>query len=233
MKFSDILKKSFISSSNEVEFSTAYVVMTILIAALIGVYIYNVYRLTTKKNAYSKSFGISLVAFAMIMAAIIMTIQSNMVISLGMVGALSLVRFRTAIKEPMDMIFLLWSVSAGIVCGAGLLSEAVIASVMISIVVFCLQLVPVMRAPLVLVVNSQSADVEDVLDGIVYEYCKNYRVKSRNMTQNGMTILIELRTKKNTTELLREIKAQDEVDSVALLLYEGEKACEGSWKYKG
>ena len=120
MGFKDILKKSFLEGANVVDFSIASVALTLVVTAALGLYIYIVYRLISRKSFYSKSFNISLVAMAMITAAIILAIQSSVVISLGMVGALSIVRFRTAVKDPMDLVFLFWSISIGIICGAGL-----------------------------------------------------------------------------------------------------------------
>ena len=119
MGFNDVLKKSFLEGVSVADLSITSVLLNLAVTAALGIYIYFVYRLVSKKEFYSKSFNISQVALAMITAAIILSIQSSVVISLGMVGALSIVRFRTAIKDPMDLIFFFWSISAGIICGAG------------------------------------------------------------------------------------------------------------------
>ena len=122
MGFNDVLKKSFIQTATE-GMSIGNAVLALGITCLIAVYIFFIYRVMTRKSFYSKSFNVSLVALSLITAAIILSIQSSVVISLGMVGALSIVRFRTAVKEPMDLVFLFWSISIGIICGAGLLDR--------------------------------------------------------------------------------------------------------------
>ena len=119
MSFKDIFKKSFLSQFNS-DLSTTSIIMALLITAVIAVYIFAVYRVVCRKAFYSRSFAISLPVIAMITASVIIAVQSSIVISLGMVGALSIVRFRTAVKDPMDLAFLFWSISVGIICGATL-----------------------------------------------------------------------------------------------------------------
>ena len=125
MTFKDIFKNSFLNG-----FSSGIDVKTILIGlaitTVLSLYIFFIYRLVTRKTFYAQTFNLSLIAMAVITAAIILTIQSNIVLSLGMVGALSIIRFRTAIKDPLDLVFLYWSISIGIICGAGLSVIAVI-----------------------------------------------------------------------------------------------------------
>ena len=131
MKFADIFKKSFLEGYSNVELSSTQIIIALAIACVISLYIFYTYRIMTRRTFYSKNFNISLVAMCLITAAIIITIQSSVVVSLGMVGALSIVRFRTAIKDPMDLVFLFWSISVGIICGAGLsqISMAVVSFV--------------------------------------------------------------------------------------------------------
>lgn len=222
MTFSDVLKKSFLNGINSAEISTTAIVLAIFVTGVIGMYIYVVYRMTTRKAFYSKSFNISLVALAMITAAIILTVQSSVVISLGMVGALSIVRFRTAIKDPMDLVFLFWSISIGIICGAGLYEVAVVVSVFVTIAILGLELLPVANAPMLLIVNAQDCDVDEQITGIVKKYAKHPQVKSRNLTQNGLDMVIELRIKEKGSELVKEIKAVKGVSSVSLLMHDGE-----------
>ena len=142
MTFKDIFKKSFIEgwSGSEIDALSAASVMAITL--LLALFIFLIYKITTKKQFYSRGFNISLVGTALITAAIILTVQSNIVISLGMVGALSIVRFRTAIKEPMDLMFLFWSISIGIICGAGLAQIGIILSITMTVVVFALDRIP-------------------------------------------------------------------------------------------
>lgn len=224
MGFKDILKKSFLEGANVMDFSIASVALTISVTAVIGIYIYVVYRFVSRKAFYSKSFNISLVAMAMITAAIILAIQSSVVISLGMVGALSIVRFRTAVKDPMDLVFLFWSISVGIICGAGLYGMALMLSLCVTAVVFLLDFFPAVSAPMLLVLNAQDGKIEEEVMGIVSRYAKYYRVKSRNLTKSGMDMVVELRVKKGEAEMIHAINTLQGVESVSLLCHDGENA---------
>lgn len=222
MGFKDVLRKSFLEGVNVVDFSITSVAVTIAVTAALGIYIYLVYRLVSRKAFYSKSFNISLVALAMITAAIILAIQSSVVISLGMVGALSIVRFRTAVKDPMDLVFLFWAISVGIICGAGLYGMALILSLAVTIVVLLLDFFPMVSAPLLLVLNAQGEDAEKEVMEIVAKYARYFHVKSRNLTKNGMDMVVELRVKKDEADMVREINQLSGVDSVSLLSHDGE-----------
>ncbi len=218
--FSDILKKSFIDGFANTELSTKQIIVVIFFAVLIGAYIYAVYRFATKKTFYSKSFNISLVLMSMITAAIILTVQSSVVISLGMVGALSIVRFRTAVKDPMDLAFLFWSISVGIICGAGLVEIAIVLSLVATVVIFVLDRIPVLKAPMILVVNADvSADV-----AVLSEIKKNtnsFEEKSRVITNGVLELVYELRTK-DAASLSKGISAVSGVTSVSVVSHEGE-----------
>lgn len=221
MGFKDVLKKSFLEGFSSAELSTAAIVAALVFSALIGLYIFGVYRFSSKKTFYSKSFNISLVAMAVITAAIILSIQSSVVISLGMVGALSIVRFRTAIKDPMDLVFLFWAISAGIICGAGLFEVAVVLCVLLTAIVFGLELLPMRRESMLLLVNAREPEVEEALKEILARYTKSYRVKSRNLTAEGMDMIIELRVSEGAG-LVKEVGGIEKVVSVSLLSHDGE-----------
>ncbi len=225
MTFSDVFKNSFLNGMNAVDISTKTICLALLVTGLIGVYIYVVYRMVSRKTFYSKSFNISLVALALITAAIILSVQSSVVISLGMVGALSIVRFRTAIKDPMDLVFLFWSISIGIICGAGLYEVAVLVSVFVTVAVLGLELLPIVNDPMVLVINADSCDVEEEIVKIVAKYTKRHQVKSRNLTKSGMDMVIELRVKTNGADLVKEINGLEAISSVSLLAHDGEITC--------
>ncbi len=224
MGFKDVLKKSFLEGVNVADFSVTSVALTLAVTAILGIYIYLVYRLVSRKAFYSKSFNISLVAMAMITAAIILAIQSSVVISLGMVGALSIVRFRTAVKDPMDLVFLFWSIAVGIICGAGLYGMALMLSLCVTIIVLLLDFFPAGSAPMLLVLNAQDEKAEDEVTAIVDKYAGHYRIKSRNLTKNGMDMVMELRIKRDETEMVRAIHALPGVESVSLLSHDGEAA---------
>ena len=218
--FADIFKKSFLEGYANVELSAKQICIVILFAVLLGLYIYAVYRFLTKKTFYSKSFNISLVLMSVITAAVILTVQSSIVISLGMVGALSIVRFRTAVKDPIDLAFLFWAISAGIICGAGLVEIAIIMSVITTVIIFALDRIPVIRTPMILVVN---ADVESDA-GILREIKDNtgyFEEKSRVITNGAIELVYELRTK-DTASLAKALSAVPGVSSVSLMSHEGE-----------
>lgn len=198
------------------------ILIAMAVACGVGLYIFLVYRVVTRKAFYSKSFSISLVVLAMITTAVILTIQSSVVVSLGMVGALSIVRFRTAVKDPMDLIFLFWSISMGIICGVGLFELAVLTSVGVSLVIAALELLPAVRLPMLLIINTSEKSGEKGILAIVAKYTKSYKVKSRNITNQGLDMIVELRMKKDCSDLVQEIQALTGVSSASLLLHEGE-----------
>ena len=221
MSFKDIFKKSFLEGFASAEITTATIVVALGIACALALYIFFVYRIVTRKTFYSKNFNISLAGITVITAALILTMQSSVVLSLGMVGALSIVRFRTAIKDPMDLMFLFWSISVGIICGAGLAQVAVILSVVITLGILILDHMPVAKAPMILVVNASDLDAEEAIGEVVKKYAGNFHVKSRNLTQSTLDLVIELRTKEGS-RLVREVMGLESVTSASLLSHDGE-----------
>ncbi|MCD8362977.1 MAG: DUF4956 domain-containing protein [Lachnospiraceae bacterium] len=219
--FSDIFKNSFLEGFTSMDITTAKIAATLFMTALLGLYIFAIYRLVTRKVFYSKNFAISLTAMALITAAIILAMQSNLVISLGMVGALSIVRFRTAIKDPMDLVFLFWSISVGIICGASLYEVALITSVVVTVFILVLDMLPVAKVPAMLVVNSSVMDSEKEILEVVTRYTKSYRVKSRNLSKDRLDMVIELRVK-DESALVSEVAALDGMISASLIAHDGE-----------
>ena len=221
MSFSDVFKKSFLEGfiSSDINIVTASMVM--LIASCMGVYIFFVYRVLTRKTFYSKTFNISLVAITVITAAVIVTIQSSIVVSLGMVGALSIVRFRTAIKDPMDLVFLFWSIVAGIICGVGMAEIAIVLSIVLTFGIKVLDILPVAKAPMILVINSCDTDAEKRIMEVVSKYARHSTVKSRNMKERNMDMIIELRTAAGS-DLLNDILNLDGITSASLMSHDGE-----------
>ena len=221
MSFKDIFKKSFLEGYASAEITTSTVLVALGIACALALYIFFVYRIVTRKTFYSKNFNITLAVITVITAALILTMQSSVVLSLGMVGALSIVRFRTAVKDPMDLSFLFWSISVGIICGAGLAQVAVILSVIITVGILVLDQMPVAKAPMILVVNSDDLDGEAAVTGAVKQYVKHMSVKSRNMTDVSLDLVIELRTDEGSA-LVRDVKKIPGVTAVSLLAHDGE-----------
>ena len=221
MSVSDVFKKSFLEGFSSYDIGTTAAVAVMLTASLFAIYIFLVYRLLTRKTFYSKTFNISLAGITLITAAVILTIQSSIVVSLGMVGALSIVRFRTAIKDPMDLMFLFWSITVGIICGVGLAKIALILSIALTVGILILDRLPVAKAPQILVVRSSDRDSEASIMEIVNRHSRSSTVKSRNMTEVSLEMIVELRTDAGS-ELLRELLALEPVSSASLLKHDGE-----------
>lgn len=221
MSFADIFKKSFLEGYASGQIDIAEIVICMLITVLIGMYIFMVYRIVTRNSFYNRNFNLSLIALAVITAAIILTIQSNIVISLGMVGALSIVRFRTAIKDPMDLVFLFWSISIGIICGAGFAVVAVIASVIITVIVLLFERLSVGTAAVILLVNTTDYKTESQIMGIVESHCSMYKVKARNLTKNKLDMAVEVKTDKGAS-LVEQLMDLECVTSASLVDHDGE-----------
>ena len=221
MSFRDIFKKSFLEGYASSEITTVTILAALGVACVLALYIFFVYRVITRKTFYSKNFNITLAGITVITAALILTMQSSVVLSLGMVGALSIVRFRTAIKDPMDLMFLFWSISVGLICGAGLAQVAVILSVVLTLGILILDHMPVAKAPMILVVNAASLDAEEAVVKAVKDCTKLYKVKSRNMTAASLDLVIELRTGEGS-KLVRSIMAMEGITAVSLLDHDGE-----------
>lgn len=221
MSFSDIFKKSFLEGYAGNDITAVTVAIALLIASVLACYIFFVYRVVTRKTFYSKSFNTSLAVITVITAALILTMQSSVVLSLGMVGALSIVRFRTAIKDPMDLAFLFWSISVGIICGAGLAQVAVILSVVVTLGILVLNQLPIAKAPMLLVINGTNSLAEPAVSAEVTKFAKHFNIKSRNRTATTLDMVIELRTAQGG-DLVDQIMKLEGVTSASLLSHDGE-----------
>lgn len=193
----------------------------LLVSFVISIYIFFVYRVLTKSAFYSKSYNITMAGMAVITTAIIVAMQSSLIISLGMVGALSIVRFRTAIKDPMDLLFLFWSIGVGIITGTELYLLAIVVSAAVTILLLLLDHVPITKAPFLLVINTEDTALEPRVLEIVNRYAKKPAVKSRNINKRGLDMIIELRTEQ-PTELVQDISSNLSVENVSLLSHDGE-----------
>ncbi len=221
MKLAEALKKSFLEGYGAVNIDFTTIVMCMVITVLVAAYIFMVYRMMNRRAFYNRNFNLSLIALAVITAAIILTIQSNIVISLGMVGALSIVRFRTAVKDPMDLVFLFWSISAGIICGAGFAVVAVVASVIITVIILLCDKMPVGTAAVILLVNSTDYKTEDRIMEVVGRHCESSKVKARNLTKDKLNMAIEVKTGEGG-KLVEQLMDLPNVTSASLVDHDGE-----------
>lgn len=219
--FKDIFKKSFIEGFSRYDNSPENIILVFGIALIFALYIFFAYRVLTKKTFYSKSFNIALPCLTLITAAVILTIQSSIVVSLGMVGALSIVRFRTAIKEPMDLVFLFWAITNGIICGAGFAEISCVLALVMTIVLVVLEACPVAKMPKILMVSATGYESESMILGTVRKYCKHFAVKSRSLSGGHEELVVEVRTDKDS-ELARDIASLECVTSSSLLKHDGE-----------
>lgn len=221
MTFKDAINQSLVSGFTNSDITTMEIMITLGITFAISLYIFIVYRLITQNAFYLKNFNISMVAISIVTAGIIMAMQSSLVISLGMVGALSIVRFRTAIKEPMDLLFLFWAIGTGIICGAGLYKIGVVLAVCVTISIVILQLIPERRGTKVLFISSSDIKIENEVDPFIKTDTQYHKIKSRNIMGNGIDIVYELRVK-DEQRLIEDISGLANVNRVSLITHEGE-----------
>lgn len=220
MSFSDVFKSSFLE--NVSTFSVLDVLLALGLSFIIGLFIFLVYKKTYSGVMYSDSFGVSLIAMAMITSLVIIAVTSNVVLSLGMVGALSIVRFRTAVKEPMDIAFLFWAIAVGIVLGAGLIPLAVIGSVIIGVIIFLFSSRKTFDIPYILVVNCQNESAENGLLEDLSAGAKKYLLKSKNVSKDGIELTYEVRVKDSSTDFVNRLLAKEGVNNAILVSYNGE-----------
>ena len=222
MNFGDIFNKAFVEGFANADLGFMEMALVFGLSVALGSYIFLVYRFVCRQAFYSKQFNVSLAVLPVIVAAIILAVQSSVVISLGMVGALSIVRFRTAIKDPMDLVFLFWSISVGIACGAGMLEIAVAGSMILTLIIFLLDRLPLAKAAMILVVNADAGKEQTGrITELVKKYSKYYKVKSRNITNGQLDMVMELWVSEEDA-LTQDLAALECVHSVSLLSHDGE-----------
>ena len=218
--FDDIFKSSFLEKSSSFSLIDSLIGMTA--AFLIGLFIYWIYKTTFNGVIYSHSFNISLMVMTLTTALVIMGISQNVLLSLGMVGALSIVRFRTPIKDPMDLIFLFWSVAAGILCGAGFIPLVAVGSIIIGLVIILFQNKIVVENPYLLVVKFDDESANTEIEHILTNSTKKYMLKSKTIVQDyEIEVTYEVRMKENDSQLVSNISKVNGVSSSVMLSYDG------------
>ncbi|HFE9685844.1 DUF4956 domain-containing protein [Clostridium perfringens] len=221
VNFSDIFKSSFVDKMTSISFLDMFIAMILSFA--VGLFIMQVYKKTFKGVMYSSTFAMSLLALTLITTLIILGVTSNVVLSLGMVGALSIVRFRSAIKEPMDIAFLFWSISEGIVLGAGLIPLAILGAVFIGIVMVLFANKKTTDNPYILVVNCKNDISENSVLNILSKNVNKYCVKSKTISpSNGIEMTIEVKLNNITTSFVNEVSKIEGVSNAVLVSYNGD-----------
>ena len=221
MEIIEAIKNAGALNAQIVGLSTTNVLIRLGLSALMGVYIYFIYRVTAKSGFYNRAFNKSLAVLSVVTTGIILAMQINVIVSMGMVGALSIVRFRNAVKDSMDLSYLFWSISMGIIIGTGLFELALFVNVCVTALVLVLDLLPSFRAPCILVVSASRETADDALLAAVKSHSSKVKVRSRNVSKRGVEWVIELWTKQEAA-LTDAVLAVEGISSANLLTHDGD-----------
>ena len=222
MTVNDIFKSSFLEKIQLANVSILDMLIAMALAFAVGLWIFFVYKKTCQSVMYSSSFGLTLVSLCMVTTLVILAVTSNVVLSLGMVGALSIVRFRTAIKEPMDIVFLFWSITAGIVLAAGMIPLAVIGSVIIGVIILIFANRKTYINPYIVVIRCIDSDTEKKATEFLKGKTKRCTVKSKTVRKGEIELNMEIRLETDDTEFINELSDMEGVESAVLVSYSGE-----------
>lgn len=220
MSFNDIFKSSFLENVNAV--SMLDMVLSLALAFCLGVFIFYVYKKTCQSVMYSSGFGVTLIAMTMITTLVILAVTSNVVLSLGMVGALSIVRFRTAIKDPLDIAYLFWSIAVGIVLAAGMIPLAVFGSAVIGVVLLVFVNRKTYLRPYIVVLRAVNHEAESKASEFLKSNTKKSIVKSKTAQKGMVEITFDVRLKDDNTDFINALSDMDGVESAVLVSYNGE-----------
>lgn len=220
MTFNDIFKTSFLENMSSV--SILDMVIALVLAFGLGMFIFLVYKKTFSGVMYSSSFGVTLVALTMISTIVILAVTSNVVLSLGMVGALSIVRFRTAIKEPLDIAFLFWSISVGIILASGMIPLAIIGSIVIGIILIVFVNKKSHVNPYIVVINCDGSEAEKKATALLEKSAEKCVVKSKSVRKGETELNMEIRLKNDNTDFVTALSEIEGVNSAVLVSYNGE-----------
>lgn len=220
MSSSDIFKKTFLEGFSAVV-DAKHVLICLALACVMGLFVFLVYRIVSRKAFYSITFNISLIVSCIITCGIMLSVQSNIVLSLGMVGALSIVRFRTAVKDPLDLVFIYWAIGCGIMCGAGLTMICILVSLLVALVILVLRHYPVRKNSMLLVVNSTDENGAGPITAEVEKYCKNFSIRSKSVSENSLSMVVELNVP-NDSDIVNAVRKVQGVTNVSLLTHDGD-----------
>ena len=220
MSISDLIKNKFVEEFTAISVGT--LLTTLLLSFALGLFVLVIYRVTYGGVSFSKSFALSLVMLSMVTALAILTVRSNVVLSLDMVGALSIVRFRTAIKEPMDIAFLFWSIAVGIVLAAGLIPLAVFGSIFIGAVLVAFSKKKTVDSPYILVAHCENSGIEEQVRIFVNSQVKRLNLKSKSVCSGCVELNYEVRLKDDNSAFVNQLEAMPGVSRVVLVSYNGD-----------
>lgn len=220
VNFNDIFKSSFLENVSAI--SMLDMTMALLLSFAVGLFIFSVYKKSFSGLMYSSSFGVTLIALSMITSVLILAVTSNVILSLGMVGALSIVRFRTAIKEPSDIAFLFWSIAAGIVIAAGFIPLAVIGSLFIGIVLIIFSQAKEIDRPYILILHCEDAESERTARDFVGARVKKIALKSKSVSPAHIELNYEVRLKEVNSDFINELAELPGVSHTVMVSYNGD-----------
>ena len=223
MSAKDVIKSSVYESFLGNGSLTVPMIFLILgISTVIGLYIFWIYKSCSQTDFYSKDLNITIAGMPIVVAAIMIAMQTNLIVSLGMVGALSIVRFRNAVKNPLDLLFLFWAVSSGIICGVGLYVLSIILCIIMTILILLLQMIPNAKGTSVLLIRTCEENVDwDEINKIIFKYGKNVKEKSNSYRDGETEVIYELTTSAKT-ELLSALRANKDLTQINFLSHDGE-----------
>jgi len=216
----EIFNFSFLEKASS--FSIPDILAALLISFAVGMFIFFVYSKTFKGVMYSSSFGVSLIAMNMITCLVILMVSTNLIVSLGMVGALSIVRFRTVVKEPLDLVYLFWSITAGIIVGAGLIPMAIIGSIIIGLTLFIFVNRKTNDTPYVVVISCTDEKAETQSLNLLDIQTKKHVVKAKSVSKEGVELTVEVRLKESSTQFVNALLKIEGVINATLVSYNGE-----------
>ena len=220
MSFSDIFKSSFLENVTSV--SLLDMALVLVLSFALGLFIFFVYKKTYAGVMYSSSFGVTLVALTMISTLVILAVTSNVVLSLGMVGALSIVRCRSAIKEPLDIAFLFWSIAAGIVLAAGMIPLAVMGSVLIGVILLIFANRKSDVDPYIVVIRCVDRKSEKAALEFLEDNARRMVVKSKSVQKGAIEVNAEIRLRNDDTDFINDLVEMQGVESAVLVSYNGD-----------
>lgn len=220
MTFKDIFKSSFLENMTSV--SILDMVIALVLAFGIGIFIFFVYKQTYQGVMYSSGFGTTLIALTMITTVVILAVVSNVVLSLGMVGALSIVRFRTAIKEPLDIAFLFWAIAVGIVLAAGMIPLAVFGSIIIGMILLVFVNRKTHQVPYILVLSCENAAAEKSAREFLQNRVQKCLIKSKTVQKGLVELNMEIRLKDDNTDFVNDLSDMIGVNNAVLVSYNGD-----------
>ncbi|MDY0267285.1 MAG: DUF4956 domain-containing protein [Methanimicrococcus sp.] len=220
LTFNDLFESNLLN--NVMDFSITDILIALFLSFVLGLFIYYIYKKTYSGVMYSSGFGVSLITMTLVTTMIIIAISSNLILSLGMVGALSIVRFRSAVKEPMDIAYLFWAISVGIVLGAGMIPLAVFGSAFIGLILFLFSAKKTLERPYILIVDMTDENAEKEVMDIIKTSVQKYVLRSKTFLPGNYELTIEVRLNHAENDFLNKISNVSGVTNTILVSYNGE-----------